>query len=544
MKKLLFFVCLLAYVFSAVTVLGEIYNDQVKNVVIFVLDGCRADYLDLAPMPNLQELKKNGMTYTNAWVGSMINNTPTSHAALQTGLYPKNNGIIGFYWRDTIQKNWIKPSDWKAVLKGEQLKIMLNNNAIGFIGYLKQKSSFLSASVSGHKFYAAEAMGGPYCDIIAFPAWGIENRLSEKQKQYGDWQSLVLGKDSKTVSVAFVKDKSPSKKVLDEIRSKSISKEFGDDESSIEIALSIIKYQNPKILLINLPHLDHLGHKAAGGYRKWRQVVGKYMTRVDSLIGKVLDEYKKKGIYDETLFIVLSDHGMITNGKSISVGTIRKKFGKGLISSPIGFKSCSPWFWRINISEEKAIYRCNNLRKYKLPYLRAIYIKHFENNEYKYELLSECEKTIEKELDLSYRYLLNTHAAEYSPDVYLITYEHVLFNDVSPRDKMGNHDSPTWRTQHIPMIICGPGIKKNQVSEYPARLVDIAPTILKLFNIEPNNMDGIILSDALITPDDDEVAKQEMMKNYLEPMVRSLIKASDEDLKIIYPELTDPTKIP
>jgi predicted AlkP superfamily pyrophosphatase or phosphodiesterase len=544
MKKFLFFICILAYVFSAIIVFGEIYNNQVKNVVLFVLDGCRADYLDLAPMPNLQELKKNGMTYTNAWVGSMINNTPTGHAAMQTGMYPKNNGIIGFYWRDAINEKWIKPSDWNSVINGEQLELMRKNNAIGFIGYLKQKGDFISASVSGHKFYAAEAMGGPYCDIIAFPSWGIESRLTEKQKQYGDWQSLVGYSKSRTAEVAFVKGRSPSKEVLDGIKKKNISKSFGDDESAIEIALSIVKYQNPKVLLVNLPYIDHLGHKAAGGYKKWRQNIGKYMTRVDSLIGKVLDEYKKKGIYDETLFIVTSDHGMITNGKSISVNTIRKKFGKGLISSPIGFKSCSSWFWRINISEEKAIYRCNNLLKYKLPYLRAIYIKHYKNNEYKYEILPACEKTIPEELDLSYRYLLNTHATEYSPNLYMITYEHALFNDVSPRDLMGLHDSPTWRTQHIPMIISGPGIKKNQVSEYPARLIDIAPTILKLFNIEPNNMDGIVLSDALIAIDNDAILKQEMMKKYLGPMVHSLIKASDEDLKLIYPELQDPTRIP
>jgi len=544
MKQALYFTCILLYLFSAVTVFGEINNNEVKNVVLIVLDGCRADYLDLAPMPNLQELKINGMTYTNAFVGSMINNTPASHAAIQTGMYPKNNGIIGFYWRNAVEKKWIKPSDWNAVLKGEQLEIMLKNNAIGFIGYLKQKGNFLSASVSGHKFYAAEAMGGPYCDIIAFPSWGIENRLSEKQKQYGDWQSLFQGKESKTASVAFVKDKSPSKEVLDEIRSKNISREFGDDESSIEIALSIVKYQNPQVLLINLPHLDHLGHKTAGGYKKWREAIGKYMTRVDSLIGKVLDEYKKKGIYDETLFIVLSDHGMITNGKSISVKTIRTKFGRELLSSSKGFNSCSSWFWSINISEEDAIYRCNNLLKYKLPYIRAIYIKHHGNNEYKYELLPVCEKTTEEELDLSYRYLLNTHATVYSPDLYVITREHALFNDVIPRDLMGNHDSPTWKTQHIPMIISGPGIKKNQVSAYPARLIDLAPTILKLFNIETNNMDGIILSDALIATDKDAILKQEMMKKYLEPLVHSLMKASDEDLKLIYPELPDPTRIP
>jgi hypothetical protein len=57
-------------------------------------------------------------------------------------------------------------------------------------------------------------------------------------------------------------------------------------------------------------------------------------------------------------------------------------------------------------------------------------------------------------------------------------------------------------------------------------------------------MDGIVLSDALIAIDNDAMLKQEMMKKYLEPLVQSLMKASDEDLKLIYPELPDPTRIP
>jgi arylsulfatase A-like enzyme len=544
MKKFLFLICILIYVFSAVNIYGEINNNQVKNIVLFVLDGCRADYIDLAPMPNLQELKKNGMTYTNAWVGLMINNTPTSHAALQTGLYPKNNGIIGFYWKLAGKKIWVKPSKWDSVLKGEQERIMLKNNAIGFIGKLKEKGEFLAASISGHKFYAAEAMGGPFCDIVTFPSWGIENRLSEEQKQYGDWQSIFTDKKSKTVKLAFVKGKSPSQEVIKEIEGKNISREYGDDESSIEIAMSIIKHQRPEVLLINLPHLDHLGHIAAGGYWKWRSVMGKHMTRIDELIGKVLSEYKKNGIYDKTLFIVLADHGMVTNGKTVLAKNIIKKLGRKVLSFQKGTVSSLPWFWNMRLTKEEMLGKCDDLADSKIPYLRAIYYKDYENGSYRYKLIHAYEAAIEKDLDEAYRYLLDTQANENSPDLFLIPFENTLIIGDIPADSHGDHNSPTWRVQHIPMIISGPGIKKAAQSDYPARLVDIAPTILRLFNVESGKMDGIVLSDALIDPDENEQMKQELMKKYLEPMIKALKKVSDEDLKIIYPALLDPTKIP
>jgi arylsulfatase A-like enzyme len=544
MKNVKYIICFLIFITAAATVPGQTQEPRISNVVMFVLDGCRADYLDLAPMPNLEELKKNGVTYTNAWVGLMINNTPTSHAALQTGLYPKNNGIIGFYWKLAGKKIWVKPSKWDSVLKGEQERIMLNNNAIGFIGKLKEKGKFLAASISGHKFYAAEAMGGPFCDIVTFPSWGIENRLSEEQKQYGDWQSIFTDKKSKNAKLAFVKGKSPSQEVIKEIEGKNISREFGDDESSIEIAMNIIKHQRPEILLINLPHLDHLGHKAAGGYWKWRSVMGKHMVRIDELIGKVLSEYKKNGIYDKTLFIVLADHGMVTNGKTVLAQNIIIKLGRKVLSFQKGTISSMPWFWNMRLTKEEMLGKCDDLAKSKIPYLRAIYYKDYENGNYCYKIIPAYENVIEKDLDEAYRYLLDTQANENSPDLFLIPFEHTLIMGNIPADSHGDHNSPTWRVQHIPMIISGPGIKKDAQSDYPARIVDIAPTILKLFSIEPDKMDGIVLSDALITPDENGQMKQELMKKYLEPMIKAIKKISDEDLRIIYPALSDPTRIP
>jgi arylsulfatase A-like enzyme len=544
MKRDIYIACCLLFIAPTIAVMGQTHEQQVSNLVLFVLDGCRADYLDLAPMPNLQELKKNGMTYTNAWVGLMISNTPPSHAALQTGLYPKNNGIIGFYWKLAGKKIWVKPSKWDSVLRGEQERILLENNAIGFIGKLKEKGEFLAASISGHKFYAAEAMGGPLCDIVTFPSWGIENRLSEEQKQYGDWQSIFTDKKSKTAKLAFVRGKSPSQEVIKEIEGKNISREFGDDESSIEIAMSIIKHQRPEVLLVNLPHLDHLGHKAAGGYGKWRSVMGNHMTRIDELIGKVLNEYKKNGVYDKTLFIVLSDHGMVTNGKTVLAQNIIKKLGKKVLSFQKGTVSSLPWFWNMRLTKEEMLSKCDNLANSKLPYLRAIYYKDYENGNYHYKLIHAYEAAIEKDLDEAYRYLLDTQANDNSPDLFLIPFEHTLIIGDIPADSHGDHNSPTWRVQHIPMIISGPGIKKDELSDYPARLVDIAPTILKLFNFEPDKMDGIVLSDALINPDENEQIKQEFMKKYLEPLIKALKRVSDEDLKIIYPALSDPTRIP
>ena len=164
---------------------------------------------------------------------------------------------------------------------------------------------------------------------------------------------------------------------------------------------------------------------------------------------------------------------------------------------------------------------------------------------YSYKLIPYYENRIESRLDDVYRFLLNTHANASSPDLYLIPWENTLFRPSTyKQDINGMHDSPTWRVQHIPLLISGPGIKKGLISDYPARLVDIAPTILELFNISNYRTDGIVLADAIINPRPENRKKQEEMSRIYKPFVEILKKYSDEDLKQIYPELKDPIKIP
>src|SRR5579875_1040087 len=61
-----------------------------QYVVLITLDAFRPDYEQLAPMPVLQSLKRQGISYDRAWVGQLESETPTSHTTLATGSMPKN----------------------------------------------------------------------------------------------------------------------------------------------------------------------------------------------------------------------------------------------------------------------------------------------------------------------------------------------------------------------------------------------------------------------------------------------------------------------
>ncbi len=59
------------------------------------------------------------------------------------------------------------------------------------------------------------------------------------------------------------------------------------------------------------------------------------------------------------------------------------------------------------------------------------------------------------------------------------------------------HGGFSWGAQHIPLIIAGPGVHPGH-SHFPAKLVDIAPTIERLMGLKiPAGVDGVVLADAV-----------------------------------------------
>src|SRR5712692_7644633 len=91
------------------------HADRRPYLVLIVLDGCRPDYFDLVPMPNLRRLMRRGVTYTQAFVGQLIANTPPGHATIGTGVHPKHHGVQGFWWKDPKTGRVTRPTDVGAV---------------------------------------------------------------------------------------------------------------------------------------------------------------------------------------------------------------------------------------------------------------------------------------------------------------------------------------------------------------------------------------------------------------------------------------------
>jgi arylsulfatase A-like enzyme len=488
-----------------------------RYLCVMVLDACRPDYLTLAPMPNLNEMISKGVTYENAWVGQLLNNTPPGHASIAHGVLPVHSGINGFGWLDETLGKRVNPTGWEAVCNGNVGVILRKNNCpaqgdrpvrdrrIGQFAQVLCGSLDGGILVRHHRFSGERRRGGAH---------------REEKEQGG----AVGKKGAKNKTVAFVKGKAPCEAVVkQETLNKPTDETSGDNAYGTELVIAVLKNHKPRVMFINLPETDGLGHRCGGINRP--DLVKPLMEQTDKLLGRIFQAYRDLGIFEKTVFVITSDHGMIPHTGTIDTAEADAKL-KELTGKRRGVMTSA----FIQEAEDvpkvaEALAGCN------VKGIHAVYYKTKKDGKYAYEIASAYMDKLPADLDAAYRYLLGTVANECGAQVFAMSAEHHGFS-ADKRGMGGSHQAVMYNDQHVPLIISGPGVKAGTKSDYPARLVDIAPTMLALFGVHAKNLDGIILADALQQADEAAVKAQDERKPDLLRMV-SALQTRSEDLKAI-----------
>ncbi len=522
-----------------------------KYLVLICLDSSRPDYLGLVPTPNIDKLKAEGTFYTSAWVGQLANDTPSGHTSMSTRRFGKNTSVISFNWRDArlLPPGWdfrvrfskmvmgfVKATGWtdlglwylqnvvrksieqNFITRYENVVAGMMNNFIKESGsssigslYKEAHSGAKVAAVSCDKWYACAGLAADDADITVFaeakgaPPVGF-NDISRLRP------AGIMGKlppDYILNDVAFVRD---------------WKEERDGDIWATDVALKLIEKTAPEVLLINLPAIDDAGHETGGITAPKR--MAEVVANADRQVGRIVDAYKKAGKYDETLFVIISDHGMTP----FTLTSSQAALDRVLIEAG-NFANASPHIYLL--FPEKAGETAEIITNAKLPGINGAYYKLKQaDGKYVYEPSAATARKITGDLDRCFRYLLDTYDGPTSPDIELVMSEnsHLDWTMFGHKPYAARHDSTTWLTQNIILLFAGPGVKKGAVSESPARLVDVAPTALTLMGIVPERMDGIVLSDALQSPAAGQVHTQMTLNNELMPLVEALKELSKADL--------------
>lgn len=476
-----------------------------QHVVVIVIDGARPDYLDLTPMPNLRRLMRDGTVYTRAWIGQMIANTPPVHATLATGTLPRTNGVIGFGWKDPSSGRMTWPTSLEAVMRGEQQRVLAAAGVPTIAGILRaRRPGLVAASVSSSKFFAADAMGleANYVVFRTRPSRG-------------------------TVGPSAVPGREPPPGVLDAPSLRD--PRAPSDAWATDAALALFRAVRPQVLLLNLPATDEQGHATGGIVAP--EIMSRIIQIADVQIGRLLRAYEDAGILSQTLWVVTSDHGMVPGERLVDVAQLRKAAADAG-ARLMGGGGSSAEFWVDDTGKIEAAARA--IAGVGLPGVSAVYRKVREGAGFAYVPV-EIGPPVPGDLDAAYRYLFSTFAGAHGPEIAVPFRENTIGVGDRPTDPTlpfryrGSHGGVSWLIQHIPLVISGPGVRRGAVTDYPARVVDIAPTIAALLGAVPTGMDGIVLGDAFDFPPGGSLELQEAQARRLRPLQDALIAASRRD---------------
>src|SRR5579862_8819238 len=320
----------------------EVPSASAKYLVIVIVDGCRADYVDPSlHLPNLQRTMRSGTTYSNAWSGSMESITPACHASIGTGRFAKNNGgILGFYWENPSNHVYgeavnlansrtvgqlgnnvaVDPTSLEQILQVNKVPTMAS--------YLKDVDPRAKVYAgAGAKFYAADAAGGPDADFITY-VWNDGPNYYRGVNVGGPNHKLLsqkllnsVGRNDYTWSNYGELDKH-GRLILNSQGQPVAPPTAGEvDSMTIDLARKVVEQERPRIVILNLGDEDWpYGHLNGGilSPQYWKPV----MKNVDAGVGRLMDTYKKLGIFHETVFMFLGDHGMVPLAQQVDHNAI------------------------------------------------------------------------------------------------------------------------------------------------------------------------------------------------------------------------------
>lgn len=457
-----------------------------RYLVLIVLDAFRPDYMSLQSMPTVAALAGAGTSYDQAWVGQVESYTPTGHASLSTGCMPKHTGVLGFEWRDpATQKEAL--DGWPPGTLAGDLDRDLRQSGVDSIALSVKKSDVQAkvVAISSEKAYAADALGGWAADYI-----------------------LHYQKDrtSKTMVPAAVAGHTPPTSFFARpgLTEKLPLGHFSDwDYLSTVLAVESIAEFRPRVLMVNMPSADYYGHPYGGPATP--AVFQQVTAGVDRNIGRIVQAYKDAGIYDQTLFVVTADHGMVPNTRAVD-GPLTKQVVKSTGDYMFHTGGTAAYIY-LNApaggtpqTQAKAV----ALAMARVPNVSGAYYLVESHGKIYYDLAPG--QPIDKALNAANHYLLGTFVGPRAPDVVAAFRENTIGSTL--KSAHGDHGGLNWGAQHVPLIFSGPGVAPGVVSHFPARLIDVAPTVLRLLGLQGQGMDGMVLADAFQIPAAGEVAVQ------------------------------------
>ena len=524
---------------------GDVTADGMEKPALLLLiavDQMRADYLDrFRPqlIGGLRTLLEDSAVFINARQDHAITSTAPGHAAMLSGLYPRDNGMVDNTWFDrTLERRERAAIDPEKQLVG----VSATNNSPGvsprqflgtsLVGWLKDLDP-LSQAVSISRKDRAAVLMAPEAEHVYWwhAASGRFISSTYYQDELPDWVNVFNGNDwlSGYLGGSWEQLEAEPAYILsrpDAYEGERGPRGFGTvfphpfptsrpalgrtieltpfmDKATLDLGRAAITALNlgqdgvTDVLALGLSSTDSVGHYFGPYSRELQDQI----LRLDRMLGDFLEFVDRTAGLHRTLVILTADHGVAPLPEySRELGDAAERLRLGEIyrgiSEYLGDEfGGENWF----TSSSHGWIQVDRAKATKLG-VDANYIVHkareyIETLDTVVAVFSHDDLLEDRKPQSQIEELLRrSFYAERLGDLYLLHSPLSLWQT----GLATNHQSPYDYDRRVPLILRGPGIRPGVYAE-PVAIVDIAPTLAHMLGLTaPNALEGIILEHVIV----------------------------------------------
>jgi predicted AlkP superfamily pyrophosphatase or phosphodiesterase len=521
---------------------------QPKLVVVLVIDGLPSEqvqrYRDQFGPGGLKRLLEQGASFSDAHQAHGITVTAVGHAAILTGAYPYQHGIIGNNWIDpkthtsvyctedrayTYLGEETKPDDGTAPTNlrvstlGDELRYATGNRAKVITVSGKDRSAILLAGKTGTPYIFMDKSGNFASSTFymqAYPQWVQRYRENKPQDRfYGkSWVPLLADAAyAGDAPDALYPDKAGMRNGFPFTYTSASGKPDASyyarlrtgpfvDEMTLDFARAAIEGEelgrNPAgvtdLLGVSLSSHDYVNH----AYGPESKMSHDHLQRVDRLLAGFFGYLDERVGADNYVVVFTADHGFpntpeFSNLQHLDAGRIDSKKLIAALNKQLADK----------FSAEKLVVASS------MPNIQLDYAQIAQRGLKREDVEATAARFLLDQPGIAQAYtrtqfengslpatrqgklMQRAWHRQLSGDLVVVTKPYAYFSSGSSGT---SHGSPYAYDTNVPLIFMGPSwIKPGYYGQY-AEVVDIAPTLAHLLHVRPPTAaEGRVLTEVL-----------------------------------------------
>lgn len=255
--------------------------------------------------------------------------------------------------------------------------------------------------------------------------------------------------------------------------------------------LDAIRKHKPEVIFEHLSMVDHNRHRH--GVFACEVYKNAYFL-IDLMFGATVDALKAAGVYDDTIFVITSDHGQTPVNKIVALNLLFAN--EGLVKIDENGKLLSWKAYSSSSAHSAQIYLSDPTDEELNAKVRAL-LKRYQAEGVGIEKIYEKAELKEKyHLEGAFTFMVEG-ADGVSFSNKLVGDIYTLADNTDYKYSVATHGHEPEKGPKPAFIVSGPGVKVG-VEIDGGKIVDEAPTIAALMGIELKNSDGCVIKELLI----------------------------------------------